>query len=303
MKILITQGETRGIGPEVVLKVLASFTPPEDVDITILGDPEILAKTAADLGLPVAGNIEAVKGESIALAALERAAELAMEGRADAIVTAPVHKALLKAAGFTFPGQTEFFATRFGAKSHAMMLATDDLRVVPVTTHLALRDVPDVLTRELIADRIETVAASLIRDFGIENPRIAVLGLNPHAGEEGHFGDEEAKLIAPVIESGRAKGLDLIGPLPADAAFLPRARAAYDAIIGMYHDQVLGPFKALSSGHGVNVTVGLPVIRTSPDHGTAMDIAGKGVADAGSFACALRMALALARRRRETPFN
>ena len=297
MKIVITQGETTGIGPEVVVKALSRYLAPADVSIRVLGDPDELARTAADLGLAVPENIEAVGGTSIARAALMRSVELAHAGAADAIVTAPVHKALLKAVGFRHPGQTEFFAESFETPNHAMMLAADDLRVVPVTTHLALAEVPAALSFELITDRILTTLESLSRDFGIRDPHVGVLGLNPHAGEEGHFGTEEIDMIAPALRGIAGRGHRVTGPHPADAAFLPRTRSDFDAIVGMYHDQVLGPFKALSSGRGVNVTIGLPVVRTSPDHGTAIDIAGRGIADESSMLCAIRLAVTMVRNR------
>ncbi len=297
MKVLITQGETTGIGPEVLLKALAKYRAPEDVSLLVIGDPEELSRTAADLNVPPPVEIEEVEGANTALAALERAAELALAGQADAIVTAPVHKALLRAAGFRFPGQTEFFAERFETPDHAMMLAADDLRVVPVTTHLALAEVAEKLSFELISDRILTTLESLSRDFGIRDPHVGVLGLNPHAGEGGHFGTEEIDMIAPAIRGIAGRGPRISGPHPADVAFAPRARAEFDAIVGMYHDQVLGPFKALSFGRGVNITIGLPVVRTSPDHGTAIDIAGRGVADESSMLCALRLAVTMVRNR------
>ena len=297
MKVVITQGEPSGIGPEVVIKALAGLDVPEDVEIRVLGDPEALAETADELELPVPAVIEEVEGTSTALAALERSVVLALAGEADAIVTAPVHKALLRAAGFRFPGQTEFFAERFDTPHHALMLAADDLRVVPVTTHISLAEVPSALSFELITDRIVGTVESLSRDFGILDPHVGVLGLNPHAGEEGHFGLEEVDMIAPAIRGVAGRGSRVTGPHPADAAFLPRSRSDFHAIVGMYHDQVLGPFKALSSGRGVNLTIGLPVVRTSPDHGTAMGIAGRGLADESSMLRAITLAIEIATNR------
>lgn len=298
IRILVTQGERAGIGPEVVVRTLAAFLPASDLSVMVVGDPEDLARTAGRLRLPVPADVVPVSGPSIALAALEEAARRAAEGAAEAVVTAPVNKARLMEAGFGFPGQTEFFAARLGAADFAMMLAAGPLRVVPVTTHLALRDVPRVLTTDLVARRVRTTATALVRDFGIAAPRIAVLGLNPHAGEQGRFGDEEARVILPALEALRAEGLDVAGPLPADAVFPRRSRSAWDAVVGMFHDQVLGPFKALADGAGVNVTLGLPAVRTSPDHGTAEDIAGKGLADATSMTAALELACGMARRRK-----
>jgi 4-hydroxythreonine-4-phosphate dehydrogenase len=294
--LLVTQGEPSGIGPEVALRALARFAPPPGMRVRLVGEPAALAALAGRLGLPLPADILPVGGPCPALAALEEAARLGAAGGIDAVVTAPVNKAKLRAAGFPFPGQTEFFAMRLRAPDHAMMLASGSLRVVPLTTHCALRDVPGAVTAGAVFARATTVAAALRDDFGIARPRLAVLGLNPHAGEAGHFGDEEAREIAPAVARLLAAGIDAEGPLPADAVF-GRRRERYDAILGMYHDQVLAPFKALSAGHGVNITLGLPLIRTSPDHGTAEDIAGRGVADPVSMLDALELAAALAARR------
>jgi 4-hydroxythreonine-4-phosphate dehydrogenase len=296
--ILVTQGEPAGIGPEVALRALARFSPPPGTRVRLAGEPEALAALAARLGLSLPEDVLPVRGVHPALAALEEAARLAAAGLIDAVVTAPVNKARLRAAGFPFPGQTEFFAERLRAKEHAMMLADGNLRVVPLTTHCALREVPGAVTAEAVFARATTLHTALRQDFGIPAPRIAVLGLNPHAGEAGHFGDEELLAIAPAVARLTEAGMDVEGPLPADAAF-GRGRDRYDAILGMYHDQVLAPFKALSAGRGVNVTLGLPVIRTSPDHGTAEDIAGRGIADPSSMLCALELAVVLAARRGE----
>jgi 4-hydroxythreonine-4-phosphate dehydrogenase len=296
MRVVVTQGKPDGIGPEIVVKALAGRPEWGEAGLTVLGDPDLFRRVAADLGLPPPSRIEPVP-EPFDLAALEEAARRAAAGEVDAVVTAPVNKADLKAAGFTFPGQTEFFAARLRAPDHAMMLARGDLRVVPVTTHVALRDVAPSLSEADVRERVLTVHRSLAHDFGIDAPRIAVLGLNPHAGEEGHFGDEEERVIYPAVRGLRADGIEAEGPLPADAAFAPRRRSRFDAIVGMYHDQVLAPFKALAAGGGVNVTIGLPVVRTSPDHGTAEDIAGRGVADPGSLVAALELAVEVAERR------
>ncbi|MGB3377151.1 MAG: 4-hydroxythreonine-4-phosphate dehydrogenase PdxA, partial [Allopontixanthobacter sediminis] len=208
-------------------------------------------------------------------------------------------KSLLAEVGFDFPGQTEFLAAACDveAEDAVMMLAGPQLRTVPLTVHCALADVPGRLTAELICRRARITAAALQRDFGIDRPRLAVAGLNPHAGEDGKFGDEEARIIAPAIASLRAEGLDVTGPHPADALFTARARPTYDAALCMYHDQALIPLKTLDFDSGVNVTLGLPMIRTSPDHGTACDIAGKGVADPGAMIAAIRLAGEMAARR------
>ncbi len=296
MRILVTQGEPAGIGPEVALKALARFERPPPVSVRLVGDPAALRALAVRLGLPPPDDVIPATGPSIALSALEEAARLAAAGKADAVVTAPVNKARLRAAGFPFPGQTEFFAERLRAPEFAMMLVAGGLRVVPLTTHVALSEVPRLVRAADIERRATAMDTALRRDFGLEAPRIAVLGLNPHAGEEGLFGREEALHIAPAVARLRARGIRAEGPLPADAAF-SRARTGYDAILGMYHDQVLAPFKALDGGEGVNMTIGLPVPRTSPDHGTAEDIAGKGVADPVSMLRALELAADVAARR------
>jgi len=297
MRILLTQGEPRGIGPEITVKALARIEKPEGVTISVVGDPDGLAGTAADLDLPLPGDIVPVAGPAVALAALETAAEMVNAGLADAICTAPVNKARLHDAGFPFPGQTEFFATRFGVENYVMMLAAGDLRVVPATIHVGLAEVPRLLTEDLLFRTLTVTHAALRRDFGIADPTIAVLGLNPHAGEKGLFGDEEGRIFAPALARARERGIGAEGPFPGDATFASRTRQRFDAIVGAYHDQALGPFKALAGGVGVNVTLGLPGIRTSPDHGTAEDIAGKGIAEPDSLLAALDLAVAMARNR------
>jgi 4-hydroxythreonine-4-phosphate dehydrogenase len=218
---------------------------------------------------------------------IERAVSLAQRGAASAVVTNPISKAVLYGAGFPYPGHTEY-------PLHAvMMLASPTLKVVPVTIHVPLKDVPPLLTVELILATIEITARDLGRYFGLGRPRLAVSGLNPHAGEQGGLGREELDIIAPAIEAARAKGLDVTGPHPADTLFHAGARAAYDAAICMYHDQALVPFKTLAFADGVNVTLGLPFIRTSPDHGTAFGIAATGQASPRSLIEALRLAAAM----------
>ena len=225
---------------------------------------------------------------------IARGVDLVMRGEASALTTAPIHKkALMDGAGFRFPGHTEYLAHLAGVERVVMMLACPDLRVVPTTIHIALADVPDALTPELLRDTIRITHAALRQDFGVTAPRIAVAGLNPHAGEGGAMGREEIDTITPVIEALRAEGLALSGPQSADTMFHAGARAGYDAAICMYHDQALIPIKTLDFDAGVNVTLGLPFVRTSPDHGTAFDIAGKGVADPSSTLAALRMAARL----------
>jgi 4-hydroxythreonine-4-phosphate dehydrogenase len=246
---------------------------------------------------PVPGRPDPANARAV-VAAIERAVALARTGEASAVVTNPINKkALYEGAGFAFPGHTEFLAHLGGVERTVMMIAGPSLRVVPVTIHVALRDVPGLLTEALIVETARITAEALARDFGIEAPRLALAGLNPHAGEEGAMGREEIEVIAPAVARLRAEGIDARGPLPADTMFHAAARARYDAALGMYHDQALIPVKALDFERGVNVTLGLPFIRTSPDHGTAYDIAGKGVADPTSLIEALNLAARLAARR------
>lgn len=238
-------------------------------------------------------------GAALALASLTEAARLAVDGQASGMVTGPVAKARLAEVGFTFPGQTEFVAAACDLPpwEAVMMLAGPQLRTVPLTVHIPLSEVAARLTPALIERRGWAVATALHRDFGILRPRLAVAALNPHAGEEGLMGDEEARIIMPAIEALREAGIDATGPHPADALFSARARETYDVALCMYHDQALIPLKALDFDSGVNVTLGLPIIRTSADHGTAFAIAGKGVANPGATVAAIRMAGKCAARR------
>jgi 4-hydroxythreonine-4-phosphate dehydrogenase len=230
---------------------------------------------------------------------IERAVALARSGAAAAVVTNPIQKSALYAAGFRFPGHTEFLADLAGGGVRpVMMLAGPSLRVVPLTVHVPLARVPGLLTVELIVRQARIAAEALRRDFGVPRPRLAVAGLNPHAGEAGAMGDEEERVIAPALAALRAEGIEVTGPLPADTMFHSNARAGYDAALCMYHDQALIPVKTLHFDEAVNVTLGLPFVRTSPDHGTALDIAGRGVARPGSLVAALELAAAMARRRR-----
>ncbi len=238
-------------------------------------------------------------GAHLALASLELATKLCLSGQAAGLVTGPVAKGELGKIGFEFAGQTEFVAARCGkpARDAVMMLAETSLRTVPLTVHCPLADVPGLLSLNLIMHKARIVAEALRHDFGIKQPRIAVAGLNPHAGEGGKFGSEEQRIIAPAVAALREEGLDITGPYPGDALFTPRARTQYDVALCMYHDQALIPLKALAFDEGVNVTLGLPIVRTSPDHGTAFDIAGQGIADPGATIAAIRMADDCARRR------
>ncbi len=323
--IAVSLGDPAGIGPELIAHAWARRNEEGLPPFFVVGGAEVLRAVAPNLpverigepaaaaaafaqALPVLGDADGAyrpgrpdpDGARLALRSLEDAAQLTARGEAAAIVTGPIAKGLLAQVGFAHPGQTEFVATAAGAEPGAgvMMLAGPTLRTVPVTVHCALAEVPARLSHDLIVTRGRVVAAALRTDFGIAQPRLAIAGLNPHAGEDGRFGDEERRIIAPAIETLRAEGIDANGPHPADALFAPRARGGYDAALCMYHDQALIPLKALDFDRGVNVTLGLPIVRTSPDHGTAFDIAGKGVADPGATIAAIRMAGKIAARRR-----
>jgi len=221
---------------------------------------------------------------------IEKAIEDAKEGKIKAIVTLPINKESAKLGGFTFPGHTEFLAHSFGVKEYAMMLANEKLKVVLQTTHVALKDVPNLITEGKILSKLRLI------DKSLRNPRIAVAGLNPHAGENGLFGDEELKIIKPAVEKARKEGINVTGPLPADTVFVRALKGEFDVVLCMYHDQGLIPIKLLGFGNSVNVTLGLPIIRTSVDHGTAYDIAGKGIANPESFKTAVKVAVELTTR-------
>jgi 4-hydroxythreonine-4-phosphate dehydrogenase len=230
------------------------------------------------------------------IGSIERATRLTLAGEAAAVVTNPIHKASLYGAGFGYPGHTEFLAELTGAPLPVMMLASPDLRVVPVTVHASIRDMLEMITVERIMAVARVTDAALRRHWRIAAPRIAVAGLNPHAGEDGTMGMEERNIIFPAIVQLRAEGLNVSGPWAADSMFTPAARAEYDVALGMYHDQALIPLKTLDMHRGVNVTLGLPIIRTSPDHGTAFAIAGRGIADPSSLIAAIDLAVELVRR-------
>ena len=299
--ILITMGEPSGIGPEVALAAFDHFggkigTPSAEAGGRCRGfrraqrgaDPHQRAKSPPSPGKPDPANAAAVTE------AIEIAVTACLDGEAAALVTAPIHKAVLNAAGFAFPGHTEFLAHLTGARRAVMMLASDKLRVVPLTIHMPVAEVPGAITKQAVFETGEIILTALRRDFGILNPRLAVAGLNPHAGEDGVLGGEEEAIIAPAIAALKARGFDVRGPLSADTLFHDEARKTYDAALCMYHDQALIPIKTLSFWDGVNVTLGLPIVRTSPDHGTALDIAGTGKADARSMIAAIRMAADMA---------
>ncbi len=275
-------------GPVRVVQTLAEAAEVFPEALPVLPQPLV---AAAVPGRPDRANAAPV------IASIERAVRLAQAGEASAVVTNPISKAVLYAAGFPHPGHTEFLGALTGCAHPVMMLANDFLRVVPVTVHVSLRAALDGLTAAAIVDTARIAAKALRDQFGIASPRLAVAGLNPHAGEGGAMGNDEARIIAPAVAALQDEGIAVTGPHPPDTMFTPAARAGYDAAICMYHDQALIPLKTLDMASGVNVTLGLPIIRTSPDHGTAFDIAGQGRADPASLIAALRLAATLAGRR------
>ncbi len=314
--VALTCGEPAGIGPELALAarhVLGAEVPffligdpdhlPAEADIEVIETPAQAGHVPASVlpvlphgfsGARVAGRPAPAQAQGV-IDVIARAVDLVQQGLASAICTLPIHKkALQDGAGFAYPGHTEYLAALAGQEDVVMMLASDQLRVVPVTIHIPLDQVSAALTPDLLESRIRITHDALRRQFGIAEPRLAVAGLNPHAGEGGNMGRDEITLIAPVLEKLRGEGMTLMGPMSADTMFHARARAGYDAAICMYHDQALIPIKTLDFDRGVNVTLGLPFIRTSPDHGTALDIAGQGVANPTSTVEALRLAWKLA---------
>jgi len=298
-RLAVTLGDPRGVGPEVAAGALAAGL---DAHLTLIGAEEQIGAIPADQRNSVGSwkggsgqgtdRARALRAGQIAGHSLQRAVRLAMEQQVDAIVTGPVEKHALHAAGFPFPGQTEWLGTLAGGVDVAMMLAAGTLRVVLVTTHAALRDVPALLTTERIVRAGRVTRKALIEWFGIAEPRLALCALNPHAGEQGLFGDEEARIMAPAVET-----LGITGPLPADTVFVRALKGEFDAVLAPYHDVGMTAIKVAAFGRGVNITLGLPFVRTSPDHGTAFDIAGTGVADASSMRQALELAVDLAGKR------
>ncbi len=329
LPIAVSMGDPAGIGPDITLTAWTQRIQHALPPFVLYGDPDVLAERARRLGLavpvrPVGSPAEAAATFAAALpvwprpisgpgieasdaavvAAIEAATAAVACGEALALVTNPIVKRSLSQPGLAYPGHTEFLADlarRHGAAARprpVMMLAADELKVVPATVHIPLAAVPRTLTRPLLEETIRITAAALAGDFGIARPRIAVAGLNPHAGEGGLIGREEADVIAPVVAGLAASGVAVTGPHSADTLFHAEARQGYDAAVTMYHDQALIPLKTLAFDRGVNVTLGLPFVRTSPDHGTAFALAGTGKARATSFIAALRLAAEIGRRRR-----
>jgi 4-hydroxythreonine-4-phosphate dehydrogenase len=317
-RIVITSGEPAGIGPDACVALAQSAW---DADIVVAADAGLLAAAADALKVPltierydpsrastahrpgtinvlhvptaravIAGRLDAGNAAYV-INMLDRACDGCMNGEFAAMVTAPVQKSTLMDAGYAFTGHTEYLAARTRAALPVMLLMSGQLRVALVTTHLALADVPHAITRERLLATLRIVDMDMERHFALGNPRIAVLGLNPHAGEAGHLGREEIEVIQPVIQELRAEGMNLQGPVPADTAFTPGFLETADVIVAMYHDQGLPVIKHVGFGNAVNVTLGLPILRTSVDHGTALSLARTGRADVGSLRAALRLAI------------
>jgi 4-hydroxythreonine-4-phosphate dehydrogenase len=327
LPLALTLGEPAGIGPDLTIQLWHRRAELRLPAFYIISDPEFIKRRARLLGLDIAVRevtpaqtgetftralpvvsldlpITAAPGEPdassapAAIASIRRAVSDVLAGKAAAIVTNPVAKNVLYRSGFAEPGHTEFLAKLVQeatgkAARPVMMLWSPELAVVPVTIHLPFKDVVTQLTSELVVETARIVARDLTARFGISHPRIVVAGLNPHAGEQGALGDEDGAIVAPAVKRLQAEGIDAVGPLPADTLFHARARASYDVALCMYHDQALIPIKTLAFDHAVNVTLGLPFVRTSPDHGTAFDIAGKGIADPSSLVAALALAARL----------
>ncbi len=329
--LAITVGDYNGIGPEVTLRCLAGPSLRRVCSPVLVGPARVFEFMTRRLRLPLSfrtwdptlgspdawreipvlaagesgafaitpGRVSARAGRT-SLRALHAAVRLIQDGWADALVTAPVSKKALHLAGSRMPGQTELLQRLTSARAVAMMLVSDAMKVGLVTIHVPVRRIARTLTGRLLETRLRVIHRALRTDWGIENPRIAVLGLNPHAGEEGYIGDEEQRIILPALRPLRAEGFRVEGPFPADGFFGGYRQAHWDAVVAMYHDQGLIPLKYSSFGGAVNYTAGLPIIRTSPDHGTAFDIAGQGIADTGSMAAAINLALTICRTRRRT---
>ena len=330
-RIAVTLGDPNGIGPEVVLKTLADSRVRRHVEPIAVGAAAVLKAHAKELGyadtpiypveavpdeaLPEDGItvLDVTEGEKaevalgqiteaggrLAMRAVERAVDLCLSGEADAMVTAPISKEAIAKAGYDVPGHTEFIAERSGSDAFMMMMVTEGLRVGLVTGHIPIWNVPKGITRETVLGKLRVISRSLRQDFGVTRSKIAVLGLNPHASDGGVLGKEEAEAILPAINAACEDGDLVFGPFPADSFFGIGGYRVYDAVLAMYHDQGLIPFKTLAFESGVNFTAGLPIIRTSPDHGTAYNIAGEGKASPGSMRSALYLAIDIARRRAE----
>lgn len=326
-RIAITPGEPAGVGPELLVRLAQQSWPAE---LVAVADPSMLLERAKQIGLPLdcrevdfsappqahtpgtlrclrtslaapaqAGKLDAGNAHYV-LTTLEMATDACLAGHTQALVTGPVQKSIINDAGIAFSGHTEFLAQRCGVDKVVMMLATDELRVALVTTHLPLRAVADAIDDAELSRTLDILQGALRQDFNCDDPSILVLGLNPHAGEGGHLGREEIDIITPCLERYRQQGWRLQGPLPADTAFTPHHLQHSDAVLAMYHDQGLPVLKYQGFGRAINITLGLPIVRTSVDHGTALDLAGSGQADTGSFEQALHTGIDMARSRHRT---
>lgn len=323
--VAVTAGEPAGIGPDLCIQLTReSLAAP----VVVIADRDLLTERARLLGIPVdivdfepSDPIDVRRGQlavchvplaaravpgrldpansAYVLRTLEVATDGCLAGIYSAMATAPVNKGVINDAGIAFTGHTEFLAERTGASQVVMMLVGGGMRVALATTHLALKDVPAAITREILAQTLTILRDELVERFGVAHPRVLVAGLNPHAGESGHLGREEIEIIGPVLDAARARGEDVVGPLPADTLFHPERLRDADAVLAMYHDQGLPVLKHASFGSGVNVTLGLPIVRTSVDHGTALDLAGTGRAEVGSLVAAIELAATLGARARE----
>ncbi|MDR3490689.1 MAG: 4-hydroxythreonine-4-phosphate dehydrogenase PdxA [Gammaproteobacteria bacterium] len=321
-RILITPGEPAGIGPDITLKILQTASLAE---IIVIGDPQLFLERAQWLNLPIKiipfddtshstaqqpGELKiipvALKETCIpghlnianapyVIECLNIAADLCLQKKADALVTGPIQKSIINEAGISFSGHTEFLAQRCKVKNSIMLFVVNSLKVALLTTHIPIAQVPSAITHEKLKTTIKLLQKELQTKFNITAPKIAVCGLNPHAGESGHMGSEEIEIIEPALKELRYEGIHIVGPLPADTVFLDKYLNNCDVILGMYHDQVLPVVKYLGFQEAVNVTLGLPIIRTSVDHGTALDIAGSGLADANSMAAAVKLAIELSK--------
>jgi 4-hydroxythreonine-4-phosphate dehydrogenase len=304
-RIAVTAGEPAGIGPDLCAMLAQHAV---DADLTVIADRTLIEARAEQLGLPMGklhiehvplqapaapGKLDAANSPYV-LQTLRRAVEGCLSGEFDAMVTAPVHKGVINDAGIAFTGHTEFLAELTRTPQVVMMLVGGGMRVALVTIHMALRQVPDAITQPGLESIIRILHRDLVNRFGIAQPRIFVAGLNPHAGEDGYLGREEIEVITPVLDKLRSEGMNLLGPLPADTMFSQKNLAQADCFLAMYHDQGLSVLKHASFGEGVNVTLGMPIIRTSVDHGTALDLAGTGKADPGSLMTAINLAIKLA---------
>jgi len=315
--IAFTPGEPAGIGPDLAVMIASEAL---SENIVCFADPDLIAERATLLGVsvevteisdpttcqearngqllvfPIRSSVSTSPGKpdrrnaQYVLDCIDTATDHCRDGKVSAIVTGPVQKSIINDAGIAFTGHTEYLAQRLEVPMPVMMLVSDNLRVALVTTHVPVRDVSDLITRHRVTTVLDILSQELDRLFGISRPRLCVCGLNPHAGENGHLGSEDNAAILPAIELHRQRGLHIVGPVPADTAFTPQNRDNYDAIVAMYHDQGLAALKAIDFGNSVNITLGLPIIRTSVDHGTALDCAGAGTADPKSLLSAIKLA-------------